>query len=250
MKIDFDAREDERIRRFKEIWEWELQGAFAHLAPYYDKANSIASLGLWDKWRQLFVKTITAPPSGSLLDVCAGTNSLGLEILEKYPNLNITAIDYSEEMQAIGKDRAKKRGVKIESVIGNVHSMPFKDDTFDVVTIEAASRHLKIKKGFSEILRVLKPGGKFYHCDLLRPKSKIVEKIYYSYLNFAIGITGILFSSSNRVWNCKDYFIKAIQLFYSPDEFSELLRGIGFVDIKYKDIFTGLVSFHQARKPN
>lgn len=247
--IDFETSEANRLNQFQDIWDDQLHQAFENLAPYYDRANSMASLGLWDRWRKLFVNSMNIPESGKLLDLCAGTNSLGLEMLNKFPSLDITAIDYSQEMQLTGKKRAEHRGVRINSVVNDIHNLPFKDNTFDTVTIEAATRHLIIKKAFSEVLRVLKPGGTFYHCDLLRPKNKFIEKSYYAYLKFAIGLTGLFFSSNSAVWNCKSYFIEAIQMFYYPDDFSHMLNNIGFIDVKHKDILTGLVCFHEAYKP-
>ena len=42
-----------------------------------------------------------------------------------------------------------------------------------------------MKQVFGEILRVLKPSGRFYHCDMLRPANPLVETLYYSYLRCA-----------------------------------------------------------------
>ena len=63
----------------------------------------------------------------------------------------------------IGQERALAKGFHIDSVIGDVHVIPFPDNHFDTVTLTYATRHLRVNEVFKEIHRVLKPGGCFYH---------------------------------------------------------------------------------------
>jgi demethylmenaquinone methyltransferase/2-methoxy-6-polyprenyl-1,4-benzoquinol methylase len=42
------TREQLREERFNGVWTEELNRVFADVAPYYDQANVVASLGLWD----------------------------------------------------------------------------------------------------------------------------------------------------------------------------------------------------------
>ena len=102
---------------------------------------------------------------------------------------------------------------------------------------------------FSEILRVLKPGGHFYHCDMLRPANPVVEKLYYSYLRMCLAFTGFLFRSNEAALNCKKYFINALEMFYSADELSDLLRDIGYCDVSSKSVFCGMIGCHRSAKP-
>jgi demethylmenaquinone methyltransferase/2-methoxy-6-polyprenyl-1,4-benzoquinol methylase len=151
-------------------------------------------------------------------------------------------------MQNVGNHRAQSKGFKIESTIGDVHHLPFPDNYFDIVTLQFATRHLKVVDVFSEINRVLKPGGHFHHCDMLRPKSKIVEELYYAYLKMCLSFTAIIFRSGPSAVACKEYFINALRKFYSTEELSELLSTVGFSDIKSSNIFSGMIAFHKACK--
>ncbi|MDD1625997.1 MAG: hypothetical protein LUQ26_00760 [Methylococcaceae bacterium] len=82
--------------------------------------------------------------------------------------------------------------------------------------MQFASRHLKIAHMFGEINRVLKPGGHFYHCDMLRPSNRVVEKLYYAYLRLCLSGTGFLFRSSPAALNLIKYFITNVsELRYS-----------------------------------
>jgi SAM-dependent methyltransferase len=118
-----------------------------------------------------------------------------------------------------------------------------------VVTLQFASRHLRIRQVFAEIFRVLTPGGRFYHSDMLRPTNPVVEKLYYRYLRFCLWFTALLFRSGPAARNCKEYFINALQMFYSAEELSHVLEDIGFSDVTSKTIFAGMLGFHRSVRP-
>ena len=187
MTCTYCKKEDARIKAFEAIWDNDINEVFSDVAYYYDRINAFASLGMLDRWRQNFISTIETRPKDRVLDVCAGTNVIGIDLLKRQPDLEVHAVDRSVEMQEVGSERAQHHGFTINGVICDVHKLPFPDNYFDVVTLQYATRHLRVMEVFSEISRVLKPGGHFYHCDMLRPSSKIVESAYYLYLRACLG---------------------------------------------------------------
>jgi demethylmenaquinone methyltransferase/2-methoxy-6-polyprenyl-1,4-benzoquinol methylase len=243
------TREMAREERFNMVWTQELNTVFADVAPYYDRANYIASLGLWGFFLRRFMSTVEVHPGERVLDVCAGTNAIGIALLEREPTLEVHAIDRSAAMQEVGRQRAEARGFHIGSTIDDVHSLPYPDNHFDIVTLQFASRHLRVKRVFEEIHRVLKPGGRFHHSDMLRPANPVVETLYYAYLRFCLAFTGFLFRSGPAALNCKKYFINALKMFYSAEELSAMLRELGYSDVGYKTVFAGMLGFHRAVKP-
>ena len=243
------TRESVREERFNDVWTQQLDVVFADVAPYYDRANNVASLGLWNWFLSQFMSTIAIAPRERVLDVCAGTNAVGIALLAREASLDVHAMDRSAEMQAVGQRRAQARGFHIHSTIGDVHELPFPDDHFDVVTLQWASRHLRIKHVLSEILRVLRPGGRFHHCDMLRPANPAIERLYYAYLRCCLAFTGFVFRSGPVALNCKKYFISALEMFYSANELSIVLEEAGFRDVSYKTLFAGMIGMHRAVKP-
>ena len=141
------TREMAREARFAPVWSEELNKVFADVAPYYDRANDIATLGLCDGIRRGFMETIQVKPHMRVLDVCAGTNANGIALLQREPTLEVHAIDRSEAMQEVGSQRAQAKGVYIHSHIGDVHTLPFPDNHFDLITLQFASRHLGVRRG-------------------------------------------------------------------------------------------------------
>jgi len=246
----FNQREDVRRSRFKGIWEHSVPEVFRDVPTYYRLGNIVASFGIWELWVWQFVRSIRLKPGDRVLDVAAGTNDVGIRLLKKEPGIHVTAVDRSSEMQQEGQHRATRSHVQIESVIHDVHALPFKDDTFDVVTLQAASRHLQLDKVFPEIYRVLKPGGVFYHCDMLKPAHHTVERFYLGFLRLSVAWTASVFGSSEASRNCGSYFSDAIHHFYTPEELSAVLGLCGFSDVRCaKSVWGGMVGFHAARKP-
>jgi demethylmenaquinone methyltransferase / 2-methoxy-6-polyprenyl-1,4-benzoquinol methylase len=243
------TREIAREERFNVVWTKELNDVFADVAPYYDRANYIASLGLWGWFLQKYMDTVDIRPGERVLDVCAGTNAIGIALLRREPTLEVHAIDRSAAMQEVGRRSAEALGFRIRSVIHDVHTLPYPDNSFDAVTLQFASRHLRIRRVAEEIRRVLKPGGRFYHSDMLKPGNRSVERLYYAYLRFCLWFTGFLFRSGPAALNCKEYFIQALQMFYSAQELSDMLEDVGFGEVTAKTVFAGMLGFHRAVKP-
>ena len=245
----FDQRETHRRSLFSHTWGEVIPKVFEDVPKYYRLGNIVASWGLWELWVSQFVRTIKLQPNYRALDVCAGTNDIGIRMLRKQPGISVTAIDRSKEMQEEGQKRAARYGVRIESVIHDVHALPFPDASFDVITLQAASRHLQLDKVLPEILRVLKPNGYFYHCDMLKPSSRVVEWAYVRFLRLSVAWTALVFESAPASRDCCDYFRDAITHFYTPEELSAVFRLVGFTNVACKkSIWGGMVGFHKSQR--
>ena len=244
----FEEKEDARRRAFEAIWENQINEVFADVAEAYDKANDYASLGVLRGLRRRFIATIDVEAGQRVLDVCAGTNVIGIELLKKQPALDVYAVDRSDAMQRVGTDRASRQGFEIKGHICDVHQLPFPDNHFDVVTLQYATRHLRVIDVFSEINRVLKPGGHFYHFDMLRQANKLVEDAYCVYLKGCLKVISWAIRSGPDAVACCDYFVDAIRLFYSTDELSRLLGELGFSNVTGRPLLGGTVAIHRACK--
>ena len=107
---------------------------------------------------------------------------------------------------------------------------------------------MRIVDLYLEINRILKPGGCFYHCDMLRPERKLVQALYSAYLWVCVSIIALVFRSSPKALACRDYFIRAVQMFHSSAELTRLLVKTGFIDVYSRTEAGGIVTSHKATK--
>ncbi len=103
-------------------------------------------------------------PGNRVLDAGCGWGRLMLGILKEYCDLDITGVDLSNEALDIGRsilgDGLKKN--RVSWAQGNLEHLPFGDEEFDMVYSARVFQHLNHPAdGAQELIRVLKPGGRF-----------------------------------------------------------------------------------------
>ncbi|HYP68519.1 MAG TPA: class I SAM-dependent methyltransferase [Thiobacillaceae bacterium] len=122
---------------FESVWDNDINDVFADVAPYYDRANAFATLGLGliDRLRDRHVSTAEVGPRQKALDLCAETTAIGIGLLKKQPDLEVYADDRSGAMQEVGRTRGQRRGFNIKFHTCDVHWLTFPDNHFDLLTL-------------------------------------------------------------------------------------------------------------------
>ena len=117
--------------------------------------------------------------SGKLLDVPVGTGVFTHEKYRRMTRADITCLDYSEDMLEQAKRRFEDDAAEnIHMVQGDVGNMLFDDCTFDAVLSMNGFHAFPDKdRAFSEITRVLKPGGKLIACFYIKGRSRITDAL-------------------------------------------------------------------------
>ncbi|MEX0620144.1 MAG: class I SAM-dependent methyltransferase [Solirubrobacterales bacterium] len=109
--------------------------------------------------------TDAAPVLGDALEIGAGTGYFSLNLATQGLIGNLTATDISPGMLSSLSDTAKRLGVPVTTVVTEAESLPFDDESFDVVLGHAVLHHIPdLDRAFSEFLRVLRPGGMIVFC--------------------------------------------------------------------------------------
>ena len=130
------SREAIREERFSKLWTNELNDAFADIAPYYDRGNEIAALGLWSSFLKRFMRTVDIRPNQKVLDVCGGTNAVGIALLKREPTLDVHAIDRSAVLYTGQVDgRMTVDLSRLEAAL--INAAPLPPDSEDIpITVE------------------------------------------------------------------------------------------------------------------
>jgi ubiquinone/menaquinone biosynthesis C-methylase UbiE len=140
-----------------EVWNWE------------SPAGKV-------RWLRRVEMLSSALQSGdSVLELGCGTGYFTRELVKK--DVQITAIDISPELIEKAKLEIKSENVSFQ--VQNAYQTDFGMNRFDAVIGSSVLHHLEIEKAFSEIYRVLKPGGiiAFTEPNMLNPQIALQKNI-------------------------------------------------------------------------
>ena len=101
-------------------------------------------------------------PYGTALELGAGTGFFSLNLKQAGVLDQVHVTDLSPGMVEAAKANATKLGFTVEGRVADAERIPYDDNTFDVVVGHAVIHHIPdVEQAFREMLRVLKPGGRF-----------------------------------------------------------------------------------------
>ena len=103
----------------------------------------------------------------SLLDCGCGPGTITVDLAEIISPGKAVGIDPEEKQIKAAQSYASERGTSnVRFQIASVYELPFKDESFDAVSMHAVCEHLSdVPKAFKEIRRVLKKGGMLGVCS-------------------------------------------------------------------------------------
>ncbi|HET8615073.1 MAG TPA: class I SAM-dependent methyltransferase [Actinomycetales bacterium] len=104
-------------------------------------------------------------PYGRSLEIGAGTGFFSLNLRQAGVLQDVEVTDLSPGMVAAAQRNAERLGFTIAGRVADAEQLPYDDDTFDVVVGHAVVHHVPdVELAFREVLRVLRPGGRFVIC--------------------------------------------------------------------------------------
>jgi demethylmenaquinone methyltransferase/2-methoxy-6-polyprenyl-1,4-benzoquinol methylase/phosphoethanolamine N-methyltransferase len=120
--------------------------------------------------REMTLDLAEIAPGDQVLDVGCGTGTLTIAAKARAgANGEVHGIDAATEMIEVARRKTVQKGIDVDFQVGLIEDIPFPDDEFDLVLSSLMLHHLPVdlkQRGFVEIHRVLRPGGRFLAVDL------------------------------------------------------------------------------------
>ena len=217
---------------------------FDRIAGTYDGLNHGLSLNIDRCWRRKTVQLM--PPARHVLDVAIGTADLAIEMIRRGKAEQVTGLDLSDHMMAIGKAKCEKRKINIDFVHGNAQKMPFKDESFDGVTCAFGCRNFSdLDAGLKEMYRVLQPGGQVTILEFSYPTNRIVRAMYDLYFTRILPFIGRVVSRDKTAYT---YLNRSVKSFCWGEAFVQHLHDAGFRDEHFIPLSLGIATIYTASK--
>ncbi len=220
---------------------------FDTISKNYDGLNRVISFGIDIKWRKKVVEILKKEQPQSILDIATGTGDLAIALV-KTGAKKIVGLDISPGMLAVGKEKVtdKKLDSTIEMVVGDSEKLTFEDNSFDAVTVSFGVRNFEtLNTGMAEILRVLKPNGTLVVLETSVPTKTPYKQGYNFYTKNILPLIGKLFSKDDSAYG---YLSESASVFPHGENFNNILREIGFIDVTNKPQTFGVASIYVAKK--
>ena len=220
---------------------------FDTISGDYDGLNRVISFGIDIKWRKKVVALVGASQPENILDIATGTGDLAIAMANTNAK-KIIGLDISSGMLEIGKTKINKKGLssKIEMVLGDSENMPFKDNTFDAITVAFGVRNFEnLKNGLKEILRILKPGGVFVILETSVPIKTPYKQGYKFYTNNILPLIGRAFSKDRSAYK---YLCESASVFPYGEALNNILREIGFINVEDFPQTFGVATIYKSSK--
>ena len=222
---------------------------FNSVARYYDFMNTLLSFGIHHLWKRTAIRMLGLLPGDRVLDVCGGTGDLALLAARAVGDTGrVTIYDINRAMMEAGFHKVNSRALEkqIQYVQGNAESIPFADGFFDSAMVGFGIRNVtRMAKGFEEMHRVLKPGGKMMCLEFSKPTAPLFRWLYDVYSFQIMPFIGQVIAGNRKAYM---HLPESIRMFPMPDELSALLKKIGFSRVDYRKLTNGIAVIHLAIK--
>ncbi len=222
---------------------------FERVAPKYDFMNSLLSFGIQHAWKRAAIRMLGVRKNDKVLDVCGGTGDLAILAARcTGPLGQVTIYDINAAMIRAGRHKidTDPSFSHIGYVQGDAEQIAFPDDTFDCAMVGFGIRNVThLKKGFSEMVRVLKPGGRLLCLEFSQPTNPLFRALYDFYSFNIMPALGQLLAGSAESYACLP---ETIRMFPLPEELSEILTRIGLRNVRWTTMTNGICAAHVGIK--
>ena len=241
-KVDFGYEQvprEEKARRVRAV--------FDSVAGRYDLMNDLMSGGLHRLWKQFTLSQTGLREGHRALDVAGGTGDLAAGMARQVGDTGLVVLsDINAAMLAVGRDRLLDRGIlrNLRVAIADAERLPFRDESFDCVTIGFGLRNVTDKlAALASMGRVLRPGGRLLVLEFSQPAIAALKPLYDAYSFGVLPWLGRRVAGDESSYR---YLAESIRRFPDQETLLGLMRDAGLEDCRYHNLAGGIVALHRG----
>jgi demethylmenaquinone methyltransferase/2-methoxy-6-polyprenyl-1,4-benzoquinol methylase len=224
-----------------------VRAVFDSVASRYDVMNDLMSFGVHRLWKRFLLSQTGLRPGQHALDVAGGTGDLAAGLARQVGTTGrVVLSDINAAMLAHGRDRLLDAGIvtPVEHVLANAERLPFRDASFDCVTIGFGLRNVTDKAAaLASMYRVLKPGGQLLILEFSKPVAPGLKPIYDAYSFRVLPALGRLIAHDADSYR---YLAESIRMFPDQATLEGMMRDAGFDGCRHHNLTGGIVALHRG----
>jgi demethylmenaquinone methyltransferase/2-methoxy-6-polyprenyl-1,4-benzoquinol methylase len=230
----------------------KIRRMFDKITPRYDLLNRVLSFGRDLFWRRaLSHRLVLLSYPGSFLDLATGSGDQLLAIRDFWPYALLTGLDFSANMLDLAQKKIEKllpHEEEISLVLGDAYNAPFAPESFDSISVSFGLRNLPDRpKVYKEVLRLLKPGGRFLVLELFFDKRSLLSPFHQFHLKRVTPFVASLFFKEEK--RAYDYLAASVLDFPHPSVILTEMEGAGFKVLDYETFTFGSSMLVWGQKP-
>ncbi len=214
---------------------------FNAIAPRYECTNTICSGGRDAYWRNRAVQLASIRSDDDVLDIACGTGDFTRAFARAHPR-SVTGCDFAHEMLTRA---ARTPGTVRRWIEADALRLPFNDGSFSLTSCAFGVRNfVDLDAGLSEMLRVLKPGGRSVILEFARPKSVLFRVTYELYANRIMPWAASCISGDQS--GAYRYLPRSVVSFLNAEQMCDRLKKAGFEAFSATPLTFGVVTVYLA----
>ena len=219
---------------------------FHSVANKYDVMNDLMSAGLHRVWKHFTLNTAGVKAGDKVLDIAGGTGDLSRGWAKRVGKTGeVWLTDINSSMLTVGRDRLLDEGVILPVALCDAEKLPFPDNYFNCVSVAFGLRNMTHKDAaLSEMLRVLKPGGKLLVLEFSKVW-KPLSPVYDFYSFKALPVMGKLVANDSESYQ---YLAESIRTHPDQETLKQMMLDVGFGKVDYHNLSAGVVALHKGYK--